>query len=317
MLLILFKMLPLLLMALAGYALNRLKIINQSFNRQLSMTLINAFYPCLIIHLMVSNFTPASLMEYWVMPVALIFILCAGWVLGVLTVGFLKNRAEETKRCFHFTCMMNNYSFLPIMMAASMWGDKAVALIVFSVLGAELAIWTLGIKTLTGEKLSFRSLKNLLSMPMVALVAALLIILIRAFLAKQGITLGTGTGEIMAKLLETCKLLGGATIPVAAIICGSRMASLNASHVFTPLIVGTCLMRLVVIPALCVAGIWFLPVEPLVRQVLFLIAIQPAAMSSVALAEAFHSDAEYAAVATFATHILCLLTIPLWLALLT
>lgn len=317
MLLILFKMLPLLLMAVAGYALNRLKMIDKSFNRQLSQTLINVFYPSLIIHLMVSNFTPASLREYWVMPVALIFILCAGWTLGLLTRGFLKNRAEETKRCYHFTCMMNNYSFLPIMMAASMWGDKAVALIVFSVLGSELAIWTLGIKTLTGEKLSIKSLNNLLSMPMVAIVAALLIILIRALLISRGITLNEGTSEIMAKFMETCKLLGGATIPVAAIICGSRMASLNASHIFTPLILGSCLMRLLVIPALCVGVIWCLPVAPLVRQVLWLIAIQPTAMSSVALAEAFHGDAEYAAVATFATHILCLLTIPLWLALLT
>ena len=95
------------------------------------------------------------------------------------------------------------------------------------------------------------------------------------------------------------------------------MASIKATHVFSPLIAGTCLMRLAVIPAFCAAAIWFLPVDPLVRQVLFLIAIQPAAMASVALTEAFHGDTEFAAVATFATHILCLLTIPLWLSLLT
>jgi len=316
MLLILFKMLPLLLMALAGYALNRLRIIDNGFNRQLSLTLINLFYPCLIINLMVRNFTPASLLEYWVMPVGLVFILCAGWVFGLLTRGLLKDRAAATGRCYHFICLMNNYSFLPIMMAASMWGEKAVALIVFSALGSELTIWTLGIKTLTGEKLSVRSLKNLFSMPMIALAAAFAIILTRALLTQQGITLNTGVSEMTDKLLETCTLLGGATIPVAAIICGSRMASMKATHLFSPLIAGTCLMRLLLIPAFCIAVIWFLPVELEVRQVLFLIAIQPAAMSSVALAEAFHADAEYAAAATFATHILCLLTIPLWLSLL-
>ncbi len=317
MLLILFKMLPLLLMALAGYALNRLRIIDKGFNRQLSLTLINVFYPCLIINLMVRNFTPATLLEYWVMPAGLVFILGAGWVFGLMTRGFLKNRGEPTRRCYHFTCLMNNYSFLPIMMAASMWGEKAVALIVFSALGSELMIWTLGIKTLTGEKLSVRSLRNLLSMPMIALAAAFAIILIRALLTRQGITLNAGAGEITVKLLETCTLLGGATVPVAAIICGSRMASMKATHVLSPLIAGTCLMRLAVIPAFCIAAIGFLPVDTEVRQVLFLIAIQPAAMSSVALAEAFHGDAEYAAAATFATHILCLLTIPLWLTLLS
>jgi len=313
---ILFKMLPLVLMALAGYALNRLKIIDKGFNRQLSLTLINVFYPCLIINLMVKNFTPASLLEYWVMPAGLVFILLAGWLLGFLTLGFLKNRKEETKRCYHFSCMMNNYSFLPIMMAASMWGEKAVALIVFSALGSELAIWTIGIKTLTGEKLSLKSLKNLLSMPMIALAIAFVIILIRGLLIREGVTLNESTAEIAAKLLETCRMLSGATVPVAAIVCGSRMASMKATHVFNPLMAGTCLMRLVIIPALCVAVIWFLPIETAVRQVLFLISIQPAAMASVALTEAFHGDTEFAASATFTTHVLCVLTIPLWLSLL-
>ncbi len=309
-------MLPLILMALTGYALNRLKIIDKDFNRKLSRTLINVFYPCLIITLMVKNFTPASLAEYWVMPAGLVFILCTGWSFGLLTKGFLKNKTDDTKRCYHFTCMMNNYSFLPIMMAASMWGDKAVALIVFSALGSELAIWTLGITTLTGQKLSVKSLKHLLSMPMIALAVAFAIILIRATLIKQGITLSEGSSEIMLKFFETCQMLSGATIPVAAIVCGSRMASMKATHLFNPAMAGTCLMRLVVIPAFCVAVIQFMPVAVEVKQVLFLIAIQPVAMASVALAEAFHCDAEFAATATFATHVLCLLTIPLWLSLL-
>jgi hypothetical protein len=141
------------------------------------------------------------------------------------------------------------------------------------------------------------------------------IILTRALFVKQGVALNAGAAELTAKLLETCQLLSGATIPVAAIVCGSRMATMKATHVFNPIMAGTCLVRLVVIPAFCVAAIWFLPVESEVKQVLFLIAIQPAAMSSVALAEAFHGDAEFAATATFATHVLCLITIPLWLSL--
>ncbi len=310
-------MLPLILMTLTGYLLNRLKIIDKDFNRQLSRTLINVFYPSLIINLMVKDFTPASLREYWVMPVALIFILTAGWFLGLITLRFLKTQTKETQRCYHFTCLMNNYSFLPIMIAASMWGDKAIALIIFSALGSELTIWTLGIKTLTGQKISVNSLKHLLSMPMVALIIAFAVIFIRAALMKQGIILNEGTTEIAGKLMETSKFLGGATIPVAAIVCGFRMATLKATHIINPLIAGTCLMRLVVIPAFCVAVFWFLPLSIEVKQVLFLIAVQPAAMASVALAEAFNADSEFAATATFATHILCLITIPLWLGVLT
>lgn len=146
------------------------------------------------------------------------------------------------------------------------------------------------------------------------LMVSFVIILIRALFAKQGFTPSAGAAELTGKLLQTCKLLSDATIPVAAIVCGSRMASMKATHIFNPITAGTCLMRLVIIPAFCIAVIWFMPVAIEVKQVLFLIAIQPAAMASVALAEAFHGDAEFAATATFATHVLCLITIPLWLS---
>ncbi len=310
-------MLPLVLMALVGYLLNRMKVIDKVFNRQLSLTLINVFYPCLIVNLMVKNFTPATLLECWTMPAGLIFILCAGWGFGLLTRRLLKTEHQETKRCYHFTCMMNNYSFLPIMMAASMWGDKAVALIIFSALGAELSIWTLGIKTLTGQKLSVKSIKHLLSMPMVALMVSFAIIYTRTFLAKNGIALNVGVIEFNGQLMESIRFLSGATIPVSAIVCGSRMASMKASHVFNPLMAGTCLMRLVIIPAFCIGIICLIPLELEIRRILILIAVQPAAMASVALSEAYRSDAGFAAAATFVTHLLCLLTIPLWLGLLT
>ena len=39
----------------------------------------------------------------------------------------------------------------------------------------------------------------------------------------------------------------------------------------------------------------------------------PAAMASVTLAEAFRGDADFSATAILATHVLCLVTIPLWL----
>ncbi|MFO7937298.1 MAG: AEC family transporter [Kiritimatiellia bacterium] len=316
MLLILFKMMPLVLMTLVGYVLNRLKIIDKTFNRQLSLTLINVFYPCLIINLMVRNFTPASLLECWTMPAGLVFILCAGWFFGLLTRKLLCGEKLETRRCYHFICMMNNYSFLPIMMAASMWGDKAVALIIFSALGSELAIWTLGIRTLTGDRLSIRSLKHLCSMPMVALMVSFIIIYTRAILTKNGINLNTIVTEFNGQMMESFKFLSGATIPVSAIVCGSRIASMKASHIFNPLMAGTCLMRLIIIPAFCIGFICLVPLEQDIRRLLILIAVQPAAMASVALSEAYRSDAEFAAAATFATHILCLITIPLWLVLL-
>jgi predicted permease len=314
MLLLFIKMLPLVLMTLAGYILYRAKFIDAAFNRQLSLAMLNVFYPCLIVSSIVRNFTWDSLLANWAMPVGAVFILVTGWLVGLATLPLLKRHTEGTRRCYHFICLMNNYSFLPILMAAALWGEKAVALIVFSALGSELCVWTLGVKALTGQKLGWGFLKNLVSVPMVALLGSCLLLAVRAVCERHG-ALPTGTSAaLLGTLLETCRMAGAATIPASALICGARIAMLHPRKLFSPLMAGTCALRLVVIPALCVAGLSVVPLPQEVRRVLVLIAVMPAAMASVTLAEAFGGDAEFSAAAILVTHVLCLVTIPLWLA---
>ncbi len=310
------KMLPLVLLTLAGYALNRLKWIDAAFNRQLSLVMLNVFYPCLIISSIVRNFTWETLLKNWMMPAGTVFILVTGWLVGLATLPLLKRHAEGTRRCYHFICLMNNYSFLPILMAASLWGEMAVALIIFSGLGSELCVWTLGIKALTGQKLDRAFLGNLLSVPMVALIFAISVLAVRACCIGHGWVpaAGSESDEFLKTVLETCRMAGGATIPASALICGSRIAMLHPGKLFSPLMAGTCALRLVVIPGLCIAGLSLMPLPVEVRRVLILIAVMPAAMASVTLAEAYGGDADFSAAAILSSHVVCLLTIPLWLA---
>ena len=310
------KMLPLVLLTLAGYVLNRLKWVDAGFNRQLSLVMLNVFYPCLIISSIVRNFTWETLLKNWMMPVGTVFILVTGWLIGLAALPLLKRHAEGTRRCFHFVCLMNNYSFLPILMAASLWGEMAVALIIFSGLGSELCVWTLGIKALTGQKLDRTLLGNLLSVPMAALVFAIAILAVRSLCVGHGYVPAAGSeaDEFLKTVVETCRMAGGATIPASALICGSRIAMLHPSKVFSPLMAGTCALRLVVIPGLCIGVLSLLPIPLEVRRVLALIAVMPAAMASVTLAEAYGGDADFSAAAILSTHVVCLVTIPLWLA---
>jgi hypothetical protein len=310
------KMLPLILLTLVGYVLNRLKWVDAPFNRQLSLVMLNVFYPCLIISSIFRNFTWETLLRNWMMPVGTVFILVTGWFVGLVTLPLLKRQGDATRRCYHFICLMNNYSFLPILMAASLWGEMSVALIIFSGLGSELCVWTLGIKALTGQKLDRRFLANLVSVPMVALMFSFALLAVRANCVRYGHVpeVGSGTDAFLKTLLETCRMAGGATIPASALICGSRIAMLHPGKVFSPLMAGTCALRLVVIPALCIAGLTLMPIPLEVRRVLILISVMPAAMASVTLAEAYGGDADFSAAAILASHVVCLITIPLWLA---
>jgi len=311
------KMLPLVLMSLAGYVLCRMKWLDATFNRQLSLLLLNVFYPCLIISSILRNFSIESLLQNWMMPAGTIFILGTGWLVGWITLPLVKNYPASTQRCYHFICMMNNYSFLPILLAASLWDEKAVALIAFSALGSELCVWTLGIKSITGQKLERGFLRHLASMPMLALGTSFLLLAMRSFCTRQQWVpeSGSATGELFKTLLETCRMAGGATIPSSAVICGARIAMLQPHKLFSPLILGASVLRLLVVPALTIGVLMLLPMGMETRRVLILIATMPVAMASVTLAEAYKSDADFSAAAILFTHAACLVTVPLWLLL--
>jgi predicted permease len=311
------KMLPLVLMSLAGFVLCRMKWLDATFNRQLSLLMLNVFYPCLIISSILRNFSLESLLQNWMMPVGTIFILGTGWVIGVITLPLIKSHPLSTQRCYHFICMMNNYSFLPILLAASLWNEKAVALIAFSALGSELCVWTLGIKSITGQPLERSFLRHLVSMPMLALGTSILLLAIRSICNHhQWIPVpGSVTHELFKTLLETCRMAGGATIPASAIICGARIAMLQPHKFISPIILGISALRLIIIPALTITVLMLIPMDAEIRRVLILIATMPVAMASVTLAEAYKSDADFSAAAILFTHIACLVTVPLWLLL--
>jgi predicted permease len=313
------KTLTIFLMILAGYLVRRQKLVDEAFNRQLSLLLMNVFYPSLILSSVVRNYTISSLAANWTLPAGSILIMLAGWSLGRLARSGLHKQPEALQRTFLFQCTMNNYSFLPIMLVAGLFGEQAVAQVVFAAFGAELCMWTLGVQSLTGEIRSLRTFRNLLSMPMAALATAVAILAVQALLVpapptpvNQPLPAVPAFG-IRDMLLGAFQMLGQATIPISAIVCGCRMASLDGDNLFSRPMFGLLFLRLLAIPTLAILLLSLLPLTPATRQVLLVIAVQPTAMVSVTMAEIYHTDSHFAATAVLTTHLLCLATIPFWL----
>jgi predicted permease len=176
-------------------------------------------------------------------------------------------------------------------------------------------MWTLGVQALTGARVSRQSLRNILSMPMVALICAMFLLTIPYLLTKFNSSLLQPPAAVASAgtmLLHTCQKIGEATIPVSAIICGSRLATLQAAHLFTRPLIGLLGLRLLIIPAVALGLFTLLPLSLPVRQVLLIIAAQPCSMTSISLTCLYKTDEHLAAAAVLVTHIACLLTIPLW-----
>jgi len=334
-----FKTACIFLISAAGFVLRRRNIIDTDFNRQLSLLQINVIYPALILSSQTRNFTWPTLLSNWPLPAGSAMIMMVGWAVGLAVMPLIRREPRPTRAMFHFQCMINNYSFLPIMLAATLLDEKGVAQIIFSALGAELVVWTFGLQALTGgnetagascgsgpltrkerlaacARLIGSRLRNLASMPLLAMAAAAGWLLLRHHAggtidAVQATPLGGAVADMFSTALH---MTGQATIPLAAIIVGSRCAEIKGDQLFAPLTVLTTFLRLVIIPALATLLLFWLPFPPAVRPALLIVAAQPCAMASVMFAEAYGCDARFAATTVLTTHVACLLTIPLWLS---
>lgn len=301
-----------------GVLATRRRWFPEDFSTQLSTLLLRVFYPALLYAAILRNYTLAKIAANWILPAGAVGIVLVGWSVGWLAKRFfVRHFRAPTRRAFHFTCTMNNYSFLPIMIiAGTALGERGVAMVALTTIGSDTLMWTLGFRTFTGQKLRLRALPTLLMRPpILALVSAI------ATLALLHL-LRVGPAELTACLptrvaLETLyKYLGGATIPTSAIVCGMRLGQLQLRGLFTPLQLATAALRMVIIPAIVLAILACLPLSAEVRTVFGVIALMPGAMVGVSMAEVYGGDIPFVSAMILNTHALCVLTVPLGLWLL-
>ncbi len=316
---VLFRLLSIFLMIGIGWIARRRTLLNADTTRNLSRLLTSRFYPALIFTSISHNFNTHSLLSNWQLPAGTFLIMLTGFLIGLLVERFLTDPHSKQGHAFLFQCTINNFSFLPMPLALMLWGEAGVAGLIFSAMGPELAMWTLGVYALSGRRLRRENLQRLLNPPLLTLTATLCFVLLRDALPEGSIAVLSHPvlAELQNAVQSTLKMLGAATIPIAMMIAGSRMAGLKAQHLFSKVQMVLALLRLIIIPAAAIGLIFLLPLEADVRRILVLVAIMPVAVSSVVLCELYDGDSDFSASAVLVTHLFCLITVPIWLALLS
>ena len=118
----------------------------------------------------------ADLRANIVLPLLVMVIALVGFALGLLAVRFLGRVPSETARAFLFHCLVNNYLFLPLPLVLFRYGDHGVALLVFSSVGYELLLWSLGVMLFSRAERKRDQLKSLFSAPFVTLLFSLAVV---------------------------------------------------------------------------------------------------------------------------------------------
>jgi len=280
----------------------KFRMIGQEDLDKLSRFTLDMLFPMLTFSTITRNFKPDQLTELWLMPLLgfalMVFGAGAGWVFKRL----MKSKGHGREGTFHHICAINNYVFLPIIVLQNIYGDRHVALLLLMNVGSTVGFWTIGVLTFTGGGSLGKTMKSIFSINIAAVAAALLVSFLHI--------------PLPTVVKSTVEYLGNITVPLMLVVIGVALVNCFRGMLenwYDMLLLST--VRLVLIPVGVLLLLRLLPLPEVMYQVTAVVALMPAASSSVLVAKRYGGDPDFAGRAIILTTLFSLGTIPLLMAL--
>ena len=202
----------------------------------------------------------------------------------------------------NFGAAFSNAGFIGIPLVQTAFGDEAVFWIVSMVAMLNMLQWSYGVGLLAGEK-SAVGCRHLILNP---ILAAIMIGLVLFFT-----NLGTRLPDVVTSAVKGISALNA---PLAMIVLGSYLAQSDIRKMFTT--GGLYLLsavRLIVIPAVTMLVLHFIPVRTEILMTVFIAASTPIGANVAVYAQLYDRDYPYACQTVTLTTILSIVTLPLML----
>ena len=231
-----------------------------------------------------------------------------GYSLGLLPKKWTAISNGKILGTFAACVCILNYGFVPIPLVSELFDatDKTHAVLFIQNLGIELSIWTVVIIAMSG-RFDRRSLLRAINPPTCAIVIAVL-------LNQMGVY-----PFIPHFIINAIKLLGDASLPTSMFLVGMSLSdSFHGARIIRQwrrvvrIAFWSCLLRLVVLPAIFVAVAVFAPLTMEMRRVLVIHAAMSSAIFPMVLSRHYDGDPETALDTILPNGLLALVTLPFW-----
>lgn len=288
-----------------GYIFIKKNILSHAGLDALSRLVIQVVFPALIFTQLLENFSFSLYPDWWIFPLASLIITAAGLAVGWLLLKLLKLKAHKLQ--FLSLVGFQNSGYLPLAIVASMFsgqqaGDMFVYIILF-LLGFDLIAWSCGIYMLTYEKQAKFRLRSIFSPPVIANLTTLALI-------------GLGLNKfIPGGLLKPVEMIGNCTLPLAMFVVGGNIALVELRNIDKKAVLSILLGKLIILPAAGIAIVLRLGLPELLGFLVVMQLAMPSATSLSVIIRHYKKEDALISQGVFFSHIVSLLTIPLFLSL--
>ena len=296
MVLILIKqILVMLIMMSVGVVLYKMKQIDEKGVAQLSNLALYVATPCVVVQALAIDFDATRLNTGLVVMLFFLVIFAVSVVIGRFGCG-------KADRVDTFAVVFSNSGFVGIPLIQGILGDEYVFYVTMTMAAGTITFWTYGVYLMSGDKGEVSIKKILLNPNFIAVVIGVIL-----FFAP--IQLPYVVEKVLAGMANMNTGLG-------MVILGATLGASNIGLMVTDTrLYKAIVLRLVVVPLVCIPILMLMPAPFEVRMVMMIIAAAPAASATSMLALKYGADYSYGTGLSIGTTIVSMITMPLVLGL--
>ena len=282
----------------SGWLIGKLKKEKVSHTEILSVLLVNIFLPCKVFGTFANNFTVSYFTEKYTYLIASFVLIALLMLISFFLPKLLTKRPYERK-VYSYSFVIPNYGYLGYVLIEAVFGEAVLAAFMFFAIPFIVYTYTVGYALLTGGE---KPIKRLLNPITVSIVLGM------AF----GL-LGIEMPDVMSKVIS----MGSAAVgPLSMLLTGITLSGFAIKGLLTDKTAYIfCALRLLVIPA-AAFGVCKLVGADFVLPMILIITCMPCGLNTIVFPKLIGEDCKPGARLALISHILSLVTLPLWLSLL-
>lgn len=285
-----------------GYAGARKGILGGDFSKSASSLLINVFISASILNSVIGERPAISQAEFRRAMLALFILIAAMYAVSALFSLAVKDKKAAPQTELAMSVVNNLFIGMPI--AQSLFGGEAVFYMGISCVPYNILLYTYMVWRLQGNKGSKSvNLKNIISAPLIAAVAALAVFI-----------LNPPVPRVVKELLGT---VSAATLPMSMIIIGATLGKTALSSAFKDKRVWlAALVRLIITPAVLYFILAPMNLSRTLLVTSLIIAGCPSGAIVTPLSIQYGYDPEYSSRIVMVTTVVSMVTLPLMIRIL-
>ena len=281
-----------------GYYIRKKGILNDDGEGSLTYLLVNITTPAMVINAMNIDFSFEQLKTGLILiAISIIFII---FLILLSNIASRNNKDNEKKKIFKYSIALMNGGFMGYPLAYQIYGSEGMFYATMFHTPNTIIMWTYGVSLLLGKKKIKNRYKFMLLNP------GMIGVYIGLFLYFTQLPLPLFVTNLLDMLTNTTTVL-------SMIIIGSKIATIGVKNSFiSKEAYFTTFFRLVASPILMIILMKISDLDQMVEQIYVIYASLPVAVLMPILAQKYGGDIEFGSKIVVITHLMSLITIPLF-----